>query len=123
MHVEHVSGNDGFALVDALIASVILSVAIASLAQLIVGAAAANAAAGRATIAALLAADKLEELRAASPSATGGATEDMPRPGFTREWFISDPSSHPHRISVIQVLVRTSGNEIRMVAVGPRPAP
>lgn len=113
----------GFSLVDALIASLILAIAIASLAQLIVAGTKANDASGRATVATLLAAEKIEDLRSA-PSASFGATgSDSPRPGFTREWSVSPAAPDPANLAIVEVAVRTHDNETRMFAVTLRSAP
>jgi Tfp pilus assembly protein PilV len=113
----------GFSLVDALIASLILATALASLAQLVVSATAANDAAGRITIATLLAIEKIEELQSAAAAAPGGAGADSPRPGFTREWSVNAAPPAPAILAIIQVAVRTNNSETRMFAVMRRSAP
>ena len=111
------AGPHGFSLVDALVASLILAIAIASLAQLIISATTANAVAGRLTIATLLATEKIEELRSAPSPSTGGAGTDSPRPGFTREWSLSGIPPAPASLALVQVAVRTHATETRMFAV------
>ena len=59
------AGSDGFSLVEVLVATGLLMTAVVSLAQLFVLATRANAVAGEMTEATLLAARKIEELRAA----------------------------------------------------------
>src|SRR5438128_2363097 len=115
--------NHGFSLIEALVASSILATGLLSLAQLLAFAASANAAAGRATHATLLAAQKIEELRAASSAALEGDNGDAPAPGFMRQWSVSALPSNPDDIALIQVVVRVSGSETHMVALKTRSLP
>ena len=117
MPADALRHNHGFSLVEALVASLVLATAVLSLAQLLARATAANAAAGRTTHAALLAAQKVEELRAASASALEGNGGDSPEPGFAREWSVSPLPSDPDYIALIEVTVRVSGIDTRMVAL------
>ena len=115
--------NHGYSLLEALIASVILATALLSLAQLMASAVMANAAAGRTTYAALLASQKIEQLRASSSTATEASGADSPAPGFLREWSVGVLQSDPDNVSLIEVIVRASGTQTRMVALKTRTAP
>jgi len=106
-----------------MIASAILATALLSLAQLMASAAGATAAAGRTTYAALLASQKIEELRASSLTAIEGSGADSPAPGFMREWSVGALPSDPDNVSLIEVIVRASGAQTRMVALKTRTAP
>ena len=123
MPVDASRNNHGFSLIEALVASAILATGLLSLAQLLAFAATANAAAGRATHATLLAAQKIEELRAASSAALEGDAGDAPAPGFTRRWSVSALPSDPEHVVLIQVLVRASGSETRLFALMTRSLP
>lgn len=123
MHRGSSTDAQGFSLVDALIASLILATALASLAQLVISATTANDAAGRMTIATLFAIEKIEELQSAPAATPGGAGTDSPRPGFTREWSVSAAPPAPASLAIIQVVVRTHNSETRMFAVMLRSAP
>jgi len=112
--------TEGFALVDALIASAILATAVLALAQLLAFAATATGVAGRTTRAALLAAQKLEELHASSLDPVGMNAADAPEPGFAREWSVAALPAAPADLALIEVIVRTAGTETRMVALQPR---
>ena len=96
-------GSDGFSLVEVLVATGLLITSVMSLAQLFVLATRANAAAGEMTEATLLAAQKIEELRAAPfPSVLGsqsvdyldsrgerlGSADSDGRRAYMRRWWI-----------------------------------
>ena len=125
MAARFLSDNQGFSLVEALIASTILATAIVSLAQLLVSGATATADAGRITRAALLAAEKIEQLRAMPPDVAGMIAADTPEPGVVREWTISALPADPVSLVLADVVVRSaSGSTLtRMFAVLPRPQP
>lgn len=106
----------GFSLLDALIAAAILASALLSLAQLIAFAVKATAAAGRTTNAALLASQKVEELRATSwGELQSGA--DSPTAGFSRTWTVRPLAADPDYIAVLEVLVRAPGGQTRIVGL------
>jgi type II secretory pathway pseudopilin PulG len=120
----HLVGNDrGFSLVEALIASSILATALLSLARLVIMASSANDAAGRMTHATLLAAQKVEDLRASSSTALEGGGIDSPAPGFRREWSIGALASDPTHVVIIEIVVRARGSTTRMVALRTRDVP
>ena len=111
----------GFALLEALIAAAILAAALLSLAQLIAFAVRATAAAGRMTDAALLAAQKVEELRAGSWGELQSGT-DSPAAGFTRTWTVAPTAADPDYVMVLEILVRAPGGQTRMVALKTKPS-
>ncbi len=105
-------------LLEALVAPAILATALLSLTQVIAMATAATAAAGRATHAALLASQKIEELRAAGAPLEGG--RDAPESTVVREWLVAPLSVDPDRLSLIHVVVHVGGIDTRIVATAPR---
>jgi Tfp pilus assembly protein PilV len=110
----------GFSLLDALLAAAILASALLSLAQLIAFAIKTTAAAGRMTDAALLASQKVEELRAASWDELQSGT-DSPAAGFTRAWTVIPLAGDPDYVAVVEVLVGAPGGQTRMVALKTKP--
>jgi Tfp pilus assembly protein PilV len=110
----------GFSLLDALIASAILASALLSLAQLIAVAVKTTAAAGRMTDAALLASQKVEELRAGSWSELQSGA-DSPAAGFARSWTVTPLAADPDNVALLEILVRTAGSQTRMVALKTKP--
>ena len=112
----------GFMLLDALVASVVLGAALVSLAQLIAFATAATASAGRTTFATLLAAQKVEELRAGSWGELQPGS-DSPSPGFRRTWSVGPLPTDPDFIVIVDVRVETSGARARIVALKSREEP
>ena len=113
----------GFSLLETLVASSILATALLSFAQLLTLASSANDAAGRMTRAALLAAQKAEDLRASSSIALEGSGTDTPSPGFRREWSVSALASDPEHVVVVEIVVRARGTTIQMVALRTRNVP
>jgi hypothetical protein len=110
-------------LAETLVASGILATALLSLAQLCVLGLSAGDAGGRLTRATLLAAQKIEDVRASSATALAGGGSDVPAPGFTREWSIGAFPPDPDHLIVIDVVVRTRGRATRMVALRSRSVP
>lgn len=102
---------------DALIAAALLTTGLLSLAQLLAVATNATAAAGRATHAALLAAQKVEELQASPSTRLQADMMDVPEPGLTRRWSIAALPADPEHIAVIEVVVIVGRSETRMVAL------
>ena len=123
MRFDRLRNDHGFSLVETLVASSILATALLSLVQLVVLASSANDAAGRMTHATLLAAEKVEDLRASSSVALEGGGVDSPAAGFTREWSISGLASDSEHVVVIEIVVRTRGSATRMVALRTRSVP
>jgi Tfp pilus assembly protein PilV len=106
----------GFSLLEALIAAAILASALLSLAQLIAFAVRTTAAAGRMTDAALLAAQKVEELRAGSWAELQPGT-DSPAAGFMRTWTVTPMAADPDYLVLLDVIVRAPGGQARMIAL------
>lgn len=110
----------GFSLIEALVAGGILAVGVLALAHVLVVAARATDAAAATTAASLLAAEKVEELRARPPSAPASGTEQ--RGAFTRRWAVVPDAADPAGTLVIRVSV-TPGEvslvTLRTTAAGP----
>ena len=128
----------GFSLIEVLVASTILTVGLLSLAQLLALATAANASAGRATYAAVLAAEKLEDLRALTWESlqrqAGESVDYLDRSGrslesasvtaaYTRRWTIDPFPADPNNALVIQVIVSGRRDDARVVTLRARRAP
>jgi prepilin-type N-terminal cleavage/methylation domain-containing protein len=132
--------RNGFSLLEVLVATTILTVAVTSLAQVIAVATRANATARMSALAALLAAQKLEQLRtlmwsfdAAGASTgeivAGGALDrdvygyvdrldaggrtvlDASTAAFVRRWSIAPLPAHPDTL-VLQVLVSSAAGRL-----------
>jgi prepilin-type N-terminal cleavage/methylation domain-containing protein len=127
----------GFSLIEVLVAAVILAVGILSLAQLLAMTVSANAAAGRTTGATVLAAQKLEDLRAEPWSVleanvgesadfldrSGGSIDDSSAGVFRRRWFVEPWFGDPAHTLVIRVIVTTAREEAATVTVRTRTSP
>jgi prepilin-type N-terminal cleavage/methylation domain-containing protein len=134
---ERLRSERGFSLVEVLIASTILVVALLSLAQVLSLAAAANGAAGRATFSAVLAAEKLEELHTLTWESVrrqaGESVDYLDRSGrpirgaaaatYGRRWVIDPLPVDPDNSLVIQVIVSGRRDEARIAGVRTRKAP
>jgi hypothetical protein len=134
---ECLRSERGFSLVEVLIASTILIVALLSLAQLLSIATAANAAARRTTFSTVFAAEKLEELHAlpwesvrrqAGESVdyldgSGRPVEGPAAATYLRRWLIDPLPEDPDHSLVIQVIVRGRGDEARIACVRTRKTP
>jgi len=113
----------GSSLVEALVAALIVSTGVVTMAQLLSIATVTNLAARRSTVAAIVAEQKLEELRTlpfeylqTSPSSTLEQNTDgyVDYVGiYTRRWSIEPVSSIPGSSLVIQVLVTTENEASR----------
>ena len=108
---------NGFSLIETLVATLILATALMTLAQVLLVASSATDDAGRVTWAAILAAQKVEDLRAASATAFEGGGSDAPARGFTRTWSFGPLPSDPDHVVVIDVLVRTFRSRAELVAL------
>jgi len=113
----------GFTLVEVVVAMTIAIVAIGALAYLLSAATTVNRAARRSTFAALLAADKIEQLRAlafddvelaASPvdalQTDADGFHDTPAEGYRRRWLIAPMPGYPASALVIHVVVSIVGD-------------
>jgi Tfp pilus assembly protein PilV len=110
-------------LLETFIAAAILASGLLSLAQLLGVATTATAAAGRATHAALLASQKIEELRALAVVPLE-QDDDTPAPGYARAWSVAPVPSAPDDMAIVEVVVRVRGGDTRLVAaVLRRPRP
>ncbi len=115
----------GFSLVEVLVASGILVAGIAAILQLFVIATHATVDARDATYAAVLAAQKIEELRAAPFPAPGDATEylnargvrlpDAARALYERRWTVAPLASQPAETVTVTVRVWRRGAAHRAV--------
>jgi len=114
---------EGFALAEVLLAIALLVGAVVTLALVVAKSTATNMAAKRATLAALIATDKIEELRsvpygdaALAPSAPDALTVDRdgffdaPLPGCRRRWSIKAMAPSPIEAIVIAVAVSWAGS-------------
>jgi Tfp pilus assembly protein PilV len=108
----------GFAVVEVLIASTLLTVVLLAAAHLLAAATAANLSAERMTAATVLAVDKMEQLRAlpigdpalalSPPDALAVSVDgqsDRLDAGFVRRWSVQALSSYPDDAVVVQVVV------------------
>ena len=120
MRFRALRDTGGFSLLDALIAAAILASALLALAQLIAFEVKATATAGRTTDAALLASQKVEELRAGSWSELRSGA-DSPAAGFTRTWTVTPLAADPDYVAVLEVLVRAPGGQTRIVGLKTKP--
>ncbi len=113
----------GSSLIEALVATLIVSTGVVTMAQLLSIATVTNLAARRSTVAAIAAEQKLEELRTlpfdelqTSPASTLEQNTDgyVDYVGiYTRRWSIEPVSSAPGSSLVIQVLVTTANEASR----------
>jgi hypothetical protein len=134
----------GCSLVEVVVAMAMLAAGLTALAPLMVQSARTTTASGNRTIAALLAADKVEQLRAlawtvdaaglpvSDPALSGSPLDALDRDisGFvdhvgswTRRWTIQPFPSWPADVVVLQVRVLgTLGDDVRLVAIRARRA-
>ena len=137
MRVDSRRAERGFSLIEVLVAAAILAVGLLSLAQLLAMTVSANAAAGRTTDATVLAAQKLEDLRAEPWSVLdaniGEFADSLDRSGrpidassaaaFRRRWFVEPWLGDPAHTLVIRVVVTTAREEAATVTVRTRTSP
>lgn len=119
MRSTPVPAAGGFSLVEALLAASVLAVGVLSLAHLFIVATRANASAARTSVAAIMAAQKVEELRARH---TFGADDGVDQAGeFTRRWTVTPYAADPANTVLIDVRVTPGG--VRLVTLRTRRAP
>ena len=137
MRVDSLRAEHGFSLIEVLVAAAILAVGLLSLAQLLAMTVSANAAAGRRTYATVLAAQKLEDLRAEPWSVLeaniGESADFLDRSGssidassaaaFRRRWFVEPWFGDPAHTLVIRVIVTTAREEAATITVRTRTSP
>ena len=136
--------DNGFSLLEAIVASAILIAGILSLAQLVAASSRATAASGVRSLAAVLVVDKMEQLRALrwtvddagapvsdpqlATSPADALERDVPGyvdapAGWTRRWSVQPLPSDPLDTIVLQIrVVGTGGAEARMATVRTRRA-
>ena len=133
------TGAQGFSLIEVLIASGLLVTTLASLAHLFIVAMSANVGARDMTYATVLAAQKIEELRAASFPETMAAdstelldargraqAQEAPQPAaYLRRWTVAALPADPTNTVVITVSVsRGAGHRaVRLATIRTRKAP
>ena len=106
----------GFSLIEALIAGGLLAAGILALGQLLVVSARAATAARQVTIAATLAAGKVEALRARRPAAGTSGRERIGE--YTRTWEVAAFDA-----AAVLIRVRVEPGDVRLVALDARVAP
>ncbi len=118
MRMTQVLNEAGFSLLEVLAASAVLCAGIAALAQLFTIAIGSMAVAGDQTDAAILAGQKLEEIRAGRVHASGGDVVDAfghsdeagavgaDRTPYVRQWTVEPLPAFPDTASVVHVSVR-----------------
>lgn len=115
--------DSGFTLVEVLVATTMIAMAVGGLGYLWSAAAAVNRSAKRSTVAALLAAEKMEQLRAlpfddpalaASPAnalrADAEGYFDVPAQGYRRRWHVAPLPAYPLNAVVVHVMVWSVGD-------------
>ena len=135
------AGEQGLSIVESLVACTLLTVGVLSLAHLFAAATAMNVASKHETLAAVLAVQKLEELRAAVEQQPGVDYVDargvvLPAAGgapraaaYVRRWTIDPLDVDPANAAVVQVSVTPSvergphWREVRLVSARTRKAP
>ena len=118
----HPRSTAGFSLVEVLVASAIFVGGVASILQLVAMAVSASAAARYRTEGAMLATQKVEELRVAPWGTEGGGSDQ--RSGYARRWTVQPLAVNPQSAIAIEVLVTHAGGEpVRVLTVKSRTTP
>ena len=113
------SAAAGFSLLEAIVACALLVAGVLALVQVLVIALQATSAATHITVASLLAAQKLEELRSAAWGETVDGEDRVG--GYTRRWSVVPFPPHPARALVLTVDVAPGG--VRLATLRARTAP
>jgi len=120
--------NRGFSLLEVLVATTIMTVAIASLAQVLALGTALNASAGRTTFATVLASQQVELLRGLGWDAlqrrAGRSVDYLDRAGapiadpegawFTRESIVEPRAEDPANLVAVHVIVRSAREAVAL---------
>ena len=107
-------GEHGCSLIEALIATTILAIGVASLAQLFTLAVGSNISATHRTRAVMLAAQKLEELRALDWGTGPGGADAVGE--YTRRWSVDPLPGNPGNAVVIDVVVTWNQSQVGHLA-------
>ena len=109
-------GHSGFSLVEALIATTVLAVGVASLAQLFMLAAGSNLAATRRTHATLLASQKLEELRSLDwgTELRDGTSDSVGE--YRRRWSVGPLPGYAANAVILDVFVTWNRSRVAHLA-------
>ena len=127
-HAIAMYDDRGFSLLEVLVATTIMTVAVAALAQVLALGTALNASAARMTFAAVLASQQVESLRSLNWDAlrrqTGRSVEYLDRTGalvpdpegasFTRESIVETRGEDPANLVAVQVIVRTAREAVTL---------
>ena len=116
----------GFSLLEAAVATAIVSGALITLARVVLMSGAANAAARSITTATILATEKMEQLWRSPFSSDAIAGDDRPLNGeYVRRWSAEPLPLRPDDAAVIRVAVthRSGRGDARLVTVRVRKAP
>ena len=110
------SNQRGFSLIEVLMATTILAIGVVSLAQLFTLAVGSNLAATHRTRAAMLAAQKIEELRALDWGAAleSGGTDGVGE--YSRRWSVGPLPGNPDNAAVIDVVVTWNRSQVGHLA-------
>lgn len=114
---SYVRDESGLSVIEAMIATSLLATALVVLAQLLTSAVTSNIAAGKATVAMVLASQKIEELRSA-PARPAAGTDQVDR--FARRWTIDALPASPLGTCIIQVHVDAPGRPVTSVIAAAR---
>jgi prepilin-type N-terminal cleavage/methylation domain-containing protein len=115
----------GFSLIEVLMATTVLALALATLAHLFVSTTGINDRSRGATTATLLAVEKMEQLRTEPMPAASVIGEDAPlNATYLRRWTIDPLPAHPTDTVVVQVVVTRVGGigDVCMTTVRTRKA-
>jgi prepilin-type N-terminal cleavage/methylation domain-containing protein len=137
MRDDNIRAEHGFSVLEVLVASTILTVALLSLAQFLALATNATASAGRNTYAAVLAAGQLERLHAVTweslASRVGESIEGLDRsgvplrelsvPAYRRRSIVTPLPDDPANALVLQVVVIGRGEVARLTTLRTRTGP
>lgn len=110
--------DPGFSLIEAMLATLVLTVGVLSLVQLFAVTAMASAGAAHVTMAAVLAAQKVEELRALPWGAAAGGADRVDI--YVRRWSVEPPAAAG---DALLLTVEVAPGNVRLVTARARRAP